>query len=124
MKMEVKTAKFLFRSKYSASAVSGMMANPHDRSGPARAAFEAAGVRVIDMNFCPATAEVIAIVEAETRQVNSFSFFIYGIGAETCTFQELLPMEKMVDLMTDARQFSDNWKDPSMDEIDHMLLDE
>ena len=76
------------------------------------------------MNFCPATAEVIAIVEAETRQVNSFSFFIYGIGAETCTFQELLPMEKMVDLMTDARQFSDNWKDPSMDEIDHMLLDE
>ena len=33
-------------------------------------------------------------------------------------------MEKMVDLMTDAQQFSDNWKDPSMDEIDQMLLEE
>lgn len=54
---------YMFQGRYTPEAIKAMVANPHDREGPARALIEALGGKLHHIFFCLGTEDIVALVE-------------------------------------------------------------
>ena len=74
-------ATFFYRAKYSASAITGMVANPQDREGPLRSIAKACGVEIESAYFAADSAEVLGFATGTSSAKNAFVLMAYASGA-------------------------------------------
>ena len=74
-------ARFFYRAKYSASAITGMVTNPQDREGPIRSIATSCGVEIESVYFSADSAEVMGFASGSQSAKNAFFLMAYASGA-------------------------------------------
>ena len=74
-------ATFFYRAKYSASAITGMVANPQDREGPIKSIAKSCGLEIESAYFSADTAEVMGFATGSSSAKNAFFLMAYASGA-------------------------------------------
>ena len=103
---------YMIRAQYTAEAFKGMLARPGDREGPARAIFEAAGLKLKHMWYS-AKGEVICIAEGNAVQNATVAMVVAASGG-LCnpSMEELLTMKDQVEAMKQAGEVSAKYRPP------------
>lgn len=60
---------YMFQGRYTSDAIKAMVANPHDREGPARALVESLGGKLHHIFFCLGREDIVAIIEGPDDQM-------------------------------------------------------
>jgi uncharacterized protein with GYD domain len=93
---------YLTRATYSPDAFKGMLAKPEDREPAAKAMFDAAGVKLNHMWYCP-NGEIVCIIEANGVAASAVSMVVLASGAFTKVESlELISMGQMKESMGKA----------------------
>jgi len=104
---------FLVRGRYTADAFKGMIAKPEDRSGPIKAMFEAAGMRLLHSWFSPSTLEIIVVVEGDVVAGTSAATVVIASGAITdLSTIELITTQQQLDALKGATAVAAKYRAP------------
>ncbi len=103
---------YLTRATYTPEAFRGMIAQPADRMGPAKAMFDAAGIKLHHIWYS-GDGDVIAVVEGSAVSGATVSMVVMASGAfSSVESVEMITMEQQVEAMRSAAAVSAKFRPP------------
>ena len=116
---------YLIAAQYGIDTFKGMLDDSQNRELRIRHFFSLAGPEVGKVGFSVATGEIFVWVEVKKVQIGTVELTAVATGGFAArSITELIPSEKMLELMTAAAWLKDTYQPPDQEEIDRMFLDE